>query len=53
MKLAAELAEQEARLARQRERDAQTMGKREREHVAWVQRLVSMPTDPTLENREK
>jgi hypothetical protein len=29
------------------------MGKREREHVDWVQRLVNMPADPTLTTREK
>jgi hypothetical protein len=52
-KLAAERAELEERLERQRERDSQSMGKREREHVAWVQRLVNMPTDPTLETRKK
>lgn len=52
-KLAAERAAQEERLARQRERDAESLGKREREHVAWVERLVSMPADPTLESRQK
>jgi hypothetical protein len=51
-KLAAERAEQEERLARQRERDAASMGKREREHIAWVKRLTDMPADPSL-NRDK
>jgi hypothetical protein len=52
-RLAAERAEQQARLAAQLERDETTMGKREREHVAWVQRLVEMPADPTLTTRDK
>lgn len=52
-KLAAERAEEEERLARQRERDAKTMGSREREHVEWLQRLSALPDDPTLVTRKK
>jgi hypothetical protein len=52
-KLAAERAEQEERIARQRERDAQSLGKREREHIAWLENLTSMPADPTLTTRKK
>jgi hypothetical protein len=35
------------------ERDAKAMGKREREHVDWVQHLISLPDDPTLVSRQK
>jgi hypothetical protein len=52
-KLAAIRAEEEARLAKQRERDAKTMGSREREHVEWLQRLSNLPDDPTLVTRKK
>jgi hypothetical protein len=52
-KLAAIRAEEEARLAKQRERDAKAMDSREREHVEWLQRLSSLPDDPTLVTRKK
>jgi hypothetical protein len=52
-KLARERAEWEAREAKLREEDARTMGKREREHVDWVERLVSLPDDPSLITRQK
>jgi hypothetical protein len=53
LKLAAIRAEEEARLAKQRERDAKAMGSREREHVEWLQRLSTLPDDPTLVTRKK
>jgi hypothetical protein len=53
-KLAAERAEEQARLEKLRERDAKVLaGKREREHVDWVQHLISLPNDPTLTTRQK
>jgi hypothetical protein len=52
-RLAAERAAEEERLARQREREEKTMGRREREHVEWFQRLSALPDDPTLTTRKK
>ncbi len=52
-KIAAMVAEEQARRAKQLELDEKTMGKREREHVDWVKHLTSIPADPTLTTRQK
>jgi hypothetical protein len=65
-KVAAEEAALAARQARLRRRSEKAMGvgeelgdaeqelnKREKEHVDWVQHLISLPNDPTLTTRNK